>query len=70
MLTLQIIKKNKMPDNRKHIIVEPETHERFMQFTVENRKTQDSGLNYLLKQNKLLKKLNPELYKKIKFNFN
>jgi hypothetical protein len=25
-----------MPDNRKHIIVEPETHERFMQFTVEN----------------------------------
>ncbi len=59
-----------MPDNRKHIIVEPETHQEFMQFTVDNRKTQDSGLNYLLKQNKLLKKLNPELYKKIKFNLN
>ncbi len=59
-----------MPDNRKHIIVEPPTHQEFMQFTVDNRKTQDSGLNYLLKQNKLLKKLNPELYKKIKFNLN
>ena len=56
-----------MPDNRKHIIVEPETHERFMQFTVENRKTQDAGLNYLLRQDQLLKKLDKKLYEKVKF---
>lgn len=54
-----------MPDSRKHILVEPSTHSEFMKFKVENDKTQDSGVSYLVRQNKLLKKLNPELYKKI-----
>ena len=67
MLTLQIIKKNQMPDNRKHIIVEPETHSEFSDFTVDNRKTQDSGLNYLLKFHKLVWKEDKKLAQKIKF---
>jgi hypothetical protein len=59
-----------MPDNRKHIIVEPETHQEFMGFTVENRKTQDSGLNYLLRFHKSVKKADKALADKIKFNLN
>jgi hypothetical protein len=55
---------------RKRILVEPETHKEFMSFTVENGKTQDSGLTYLLRQNKLLKKLNKELHEKIRFTIN
>ena len=39
-----------MPDTRKHILVEPETHAEFMRFVVENRLTQDSGLKELLKK--------------------
>ncbi len=70
MLTLLIIKKNQMPDNRKHIIVEPETHERFMQFTVENRKTQDSGINYLLRFHQSVKKADKKLYEQLNFNLN
>ena len=70
MINLSIIKEINMPDNRKHIVVEPETHQSFMDFTVEIRKTQDAGLNYLLRQDRLLKKMDKKLYEKIKFTIN
>ena len=59
-----------MPDGRKHLLVEPETHAEFEKFKVENRKTQDSGLSYLLRQNKLLKKMDKSLWEKIHFTLN
>jgi len=56
-----------MPDLRKHILVEPDTHHEFEKFKVEERKTQDSGITYLLRFRKLTKKLDPALAKKINF---
>ncbi len=70
MLNLSISNQNQMPDNRKHVIVEPETHEKFMQFTVENRKTQDAGLNYLLRFHQSVKKADKKLYEQLNFNLN
>lgn len=55
-----------MPDTRKHILVEPETHKEFEKFKVENSLTQDSGVSYLVRQNRLLGKLDKSLYEKIK----
>lgn len=59
-----------MPDTRKHILVEPETHAEFMDFADANNKTQDLGLRYLLRFKKLVEKQNKELTKKIKFTLN
>lgn len=39
-----------MPDTRKHILVEPETHQEFMTFVIDNRMTQNTGLLYLLRK--------------------
>jgi hypothetical protein len=57
-----------MPDNRKHILVEPETHKEFMDFAEKHKRTQDSGLNYLLRFHRSVGKADKALADKINFN--
>lgn len=57
-----------MPDNRKHIVVEPDTHKAFMRFTKDWHKTQDSGINYLIRFHRSVGKADKDLADKINFN--
>ncbi len=57
-----------MPDSRKHIVVEPESHKEFMDLAKEFDKTQDSGLIYLTRFHKSVRKADIDLFNKIHFN--
>jgi len=45
-----------MPDTRKHILVEPDTHKEFMVIVVENNLTQDKAVKWFNKNYKKSKK--------------
>jgi hypothetical protein len=55
-----------MPDTRKRILVEPETHSEYMDLVVENHMTQNSQLIFLMRLKKLLEKEDKKLYEKLR----
>lgn len=57
-----------MPDIRKKLFVEPETHKEFMDFAKKCGKTQDSGVRYLVKFHKSVGRADKGLADKIHFN--